>query len=176
MKWCSYGLLCALCLVLVGLLVSFVPGRAPVENSQASPLPGRSFFGMNLYVTGLERPKAEKLALITAARDIGARWSREEMSWANLEPDKKGIYNWGAYDPWINELRAADIDVVGVIETTPYWASGVKPTGADWYWNVPLNPQDFADFAYAVAQHYRGKIHTWEIWNEPDVDITFKCN
>jgi hypothetical protein len=131
---------------------------------------------MNLYVTGLERPKDERLAMVSAGRDLGVRWSREEMSWANLEPDKKGVYNWGAYDPWINELRAANIDIVGSIQTSPYWASGVAKTAPDWYWYVPTNPQDFADFAYAAALHYKGRIHVWELWNEPDVDITFKCN
>src|SRR5207249_10169450 len=46
----------------------------------------------------------------------------------------------------------------------------------DWYWYAPHNPQDFADFAYAAAKHYADKIHAWEIWNEPDVDLTFKCS
>src|SRR5438874_2064611 len=55
------------------------------ESAAAATLVNRSFFGMNLYITGLERPKAEKLALLSAAQDLGVRWSREEMSWANLE-------------------------------------------------------------------------------------------
>ncbi|MFL5732584.1 MAG: hypothetical protein ACJ78Q_05225 [Chloroflexia bacterium] len=150
------------------------PGSLPATASAAT-LNTRSFFGMNLYITGLERPKDEKLALLDAARDLGVRWSREEMSWANLEPDRKGVYNWGAYDPWINALTKGGFNIVGSIQTTPYWASGVKPTEPEWYWNVPRNPQDFADFAYAAAQHYAGKIHVWEIWNEPDVEMTFKC-
>lgn len=131
---------------------------------------------MNLYVTGLERPKDERIAMISHAQDLGVRWSREEMSWANLEPYQKGNYNWGAYDPWINELLAAGIGVVGSIQTTPAWASGANRADADWYWRVPNNPQDFGDFVYAAAMHYKGKIHYWEMWNEPDVPITFKCN
>ena len=35
---------------------------------------------------------------------------------------------------------------------------------------------DFADFAAEMAAHYRGKIDVWEIWNEPDVEITFRCD
>src|SRR3954451_18993312 len=147
--------------ILLTLLIPLAPapGAAPASRAEASPLPTRSFFGMNLYITGLERPKDEKLALLDAARDLGVRWSREEMSWANLEPDRKGVYNWGAYDPWINALTKGGFNIVGSIQTTPYWASGVKPTEPEWYWNVPRNPQDFADFAYAAAQHYAGKIH-----------------
>lgn len=131
---------------------------------------------MDLYITGLERPKEEKIALLDAAQDLGVQWSREEMSWANLEPYQKGDYNWAAYDPWINELVSRGIHVVGDIQTTPSWASGVSTSQGDWYWHVPNNPQDFVDFAAAAAQHYAGKIDTWEIWNEEDVESTFLCN
>lgn len=161
------------------ILLSLLPqgGASPAITEAASPLPSRSFFGMNLYVTGLERSKAERTAVLNAATDLGVRWSREEMSWANLEPHEKGVYNWGAYDPWINELVKHDIDVIGTIQTTPSWASGVSNNGpADWYWYVPRNVQDFVDFAGAAAAHYKGKIDVWEIWNEPDVEITFKCD
>jgi hypothetical protein len=164
--------------LLLALFAPFAPTglSSPQPEALASPVAGRSFFGMNLYVTGLERPKDERLSMIARGQDIGVKWSREEMSWANLEPYGKGSYNWGAYDPWINELLAAGINVVGSIQTTPAWASGANRNAPDWYWQVPNNPQDFADFASAAAAHYKGKIHYWEIWNEPDVDITFKCN
>jgi hypothetical protein len=162
--------------VLVSLIVPLAGFPSAIDTAQASPIPARSFFGMNLYVTGLERPKGEKIAMMDAAQDLGVKWSREEMSWANLEPDGKGIYNWGVYDPWINELVKRGIGVVGTIETTPSWASGMGHSQPDWYWNAPRNPQDFVDFAYAAARHYAGKIDVWEIWNEPDVEGTFKCD
>ncbi len=160
------------------LLTFLLPlgGALPAQQALASPLPNNSFFGMNLYITGLERGKEEKNQLLDAAQDLGVKWSREEISWANLEPDKPGVYNWAAIDPWINQLVARGIKIVGTIQTTPYWASGVPKSATDWYWYTPSDPNDFISFAAAAAAHYRGKIDTWEIWNEPDVDITFKCN
>src|SRR5689334_20755407 len=115
--------------ILLTMLVPMAPGPNPApENgkAEASPLPSRSFFGMNLYITGLERPKDERLALLSAARDLGVRWSREEMSWANLEPDHKGVYNWGAYDPSIDALAQDGVGTIGSLQTSPSWASGVK--------------------------------------------------
>ncbi|MDQ6695787.1 MAG: hypothetical protein M3014_15485 [Chloroflexota bacterium] len=166
------------CGLLLAVLLALIPltGGASPEHSVASPLPRRSFFGMDLYITGLERSKEEKLHLLDAAQDIGVKWSREEMSWANLEPDEQGSYNWGAYDPWINELVKRGVGIIGTIQTTPSWASGVGQGSADWYWYVPRNPQDFVDFSYQAALHYAGKINVWEIWNEPDVEATFRCN
>lgn len=160
--------------LIVVLLPTF--SRPTTEQVQASPLPHRSFFGMDLYVTGQERSKSERFAMLDAATDLGVKWSREEMSWANLEPYEKGSYNWGAFDTWVNELIKRDIKVVAAIQTTPAWASGASTSQPDWYWQVPRNPQDFVDFVAAAAQHYAGRIDTWEIWNEPDVEITFRCD
>ncbi len=157
------------------LAVCALSGTGTGSYAASSPLPHSSFFGMNLYITGQERPKDEKYALLRAAEELGVRWSREEVSWANLEPDKKGIYNWTEFDWWIDQLVKRNIKVIGAIQTTPYWASGRPTTEPDWYWHVPRNVQDFVDFSYMVAEHYRGKIDVWEIWNEPDVPMTFKC-
>lgn len=138
-------------------------------------MPGISFFGMNLYITGLERPKSEKIALLNAADDLGVTVSREELSWANVETGK-GEFNWGVYDPWINELAKRKIKTIGVLSTSPTWASGADRGESDWYWYAPQNPKDYGDFAYAMALHYAGKVDIWELWNEPDVDITFRCD
>src|SRR5437588_9253978 len=78
--------------------------QEPALSTSASPLPNSSFFGMNLYLTGLERPKEESVALLADAQSIGVKWSREEMSWANLEPGQKGGFNWFPYDGWIKTL------------------------------------------------------------------------
>lgn len=41
-------------------------------------------------------------------------------------------------------------------------ALGAKPTG------ISPNPDDFGDFAAAVAAHYKGKVTAYGIWNEPN--------
>jgi hypothetical protein len=57
-----------------------------------------SLFGMNLYLTGLERSNNEASVLGNMAAQAGVKWSREELSWANIEPQAKGQFNWGVYD------------------------------------------------------------------------------
>jgi hypothetical protein len=169
----------ALAALLIVTLVAALAGASPQAQpppANAAAGPSRDFFGMNLYVTGLERPKGEKVAMLNAAEDLRVQWSREEMSWANLEPHSKGLFNYEPYDFWINELVKRGIRVIGALQTTPSWASGVPQGSPDWYWYAPNNPQDFADFAAEMAAHYRGKIDVWEIWNEPDVEITFRCD
>ena len=163
------------------VLLTLVPtvlgmsGSGGVNSAQASPVAGMSFFGMNLYVTGSERPKPEKYAMLNGAIDLGVQWTREEMSWANIEI-RQGVFDWIQYDFWINELVKRGIKTVGVLETTPSWASGVRANQPDWYWNAPKDPVEYGNFAYEMALRYKGKIDVWEMWNEPDVEITFKCD
>src|SRR5688572_24427607 len=49
-----------------------------------------SLFGMNLYLTGRERTDGQAAHLGQVAAQGGVRWAREELSWANLEPNVKG--------------------------------------------------------------------------------------
>src|SRR5690242_21663222 len=106
-------------LVVVPILAG--PGAGPA-SAQAAP--ANSLFGMNLYITGLERSDAEQQALLARAQEAGVRWSREELSWANIQPGGRHTDNWKAYDARLQRLHDAGIAVVGILLTTPAWASG----------------------------------------------------
>ena len=45
----------------------------------------------------------------------------------------------------------------------------------DWFWYEPRNQNDYFDFVRAAVTRWKGQIHVWEIWNEPDVINTWKC-
>jgi hypothetical protein len=133
-----------------------------------------SLFGMNLYLTGLERSDAQASALGALAAQGGVKWSREELSWANIEPQAKGQFAWSTYDRRLGYDTANGINVIGMLLTTPKWAS--QNAGAsDWFWYEPRNQNDYFDFVRAAVTRWKGQIHVWEIWNEPDVINTWKC-
>src|SRR5581483_2288063 len=101
-----------------------------------------------------------------------ARFNHWEFKWSNIE-QARGTYSYAAYDPIVNAAQGAGMSVVGLLDGTPYWASStVTATGtqvpANLYlpWDDPSNY--WGAFVYAAAQHYRGHIAVWEIWNEPD--------
>src|SRR3954467_6160675 len=76
-----------------------VPGKPTPRPSKNSPrFAPVSLFGMNLYLTGLERSENESSLLGGLAGQGGVKWSREELSWANIEPTTKGQFNWTPYD------------------------------------------------------------------------------
>lgn len=64
---------------------------------------------------------------------------------------------------------AAGIQLEPEVVYTPDWASGVTTTFTDGPNEHPLSTQYYGDFIYAAATRYKGQIHYWEMWNEPDL-------
>src|SRR2546421_7445443 len=58
----------------------------PVPPKGSTVFPPVSMFGMNLYLTGLERSVTQSNQIGALAVADGVKWSREELSWANIEP------------------------------------------------------------------------------------------
>jgi hypothetical protein len=149
-----------------------MPGSKPSKgNPQFMPV---SSFGMNLYLTGLERSDAEATTLGALAAQGGAKWSREELSWANIEPTTKGQFSWGIYDRRLAVDSANGINVVGMLLTTPRWST-TNRNASDWYWYEPSNYNDYYDFVRASVTRWKNQIHVWEIWNEPNSTGTWNC-
>jgi hypothetical protein len=179
-----------LLLALAALLLA--PGAAAQGAPPAAPRP-IGLFGLNTYLTGLERNsrdgEAGVIALAARGRQIGAGWAREELSWGNLERDGKGRWSWSLFDRRLSAAHAAGYGIVGMLLTTPRWArvgdcaarigryaaAGVRSLD---YWCPPANPQDFADYVRAVVERYDGdgaddapgspRVDAWQIWNEPN--------
>ena len=148
------------------------PGSVPSKAApQFMPV---SLFGMNLYLTGLERSTAESSTLGALAAQAGVKWSREELAWANIEPTTKGQFNWGPYDSRLAYDTNNGINVVGMLLTTPRWASS-NPGAPDYFWYEPSNYNDYYDFVRAAVNRWKSQIHVWEIWNEPNHAATWNC-
>lgn len=99
-------------------------------------------------------------------------------SWAEIEP-KQGKYNWKALDAWVANSRKAGVtDLVYVFGTTPLWAvnpayANKKETkGPGFRGKGSTKPpvlSKFEKFATKVATRYKGKITSYEVWNEANL-------
>lgn len=146
----------------------------PIPPKGEGSFPPVSMFGMNLYLSGLERTGMEPNQIASLAVAGGVKWSREELAWANLEPNTKGEFNWAPFDSRLASNFNNNINVIGMLLTTPRWAS-TNPNAGDWYWYEPANYNDYFDFVRAAVNHWKNNIHTWEIWNEPNHQATWNC-
>jgi hypothetical protein len=79
-------------------------------------------------------------------------------------------YSWELYDPIIQRLRQARIDMLVTLWGTPNWANGgQKPN------RMPNSATALADFAYATATKYPW-IRRWTVWNEPNLQLFLRPN
>lgn len=100
------------------------------------------------------------------SRAAGVTSMRIDISWYVVEYNQ-GTYDFSLIDPLVNKMVAHNISVLGMLYDTPSWLSGSTNPHA-----APLTSTSialFSQFATATAQHYLGRIDTWEIWNEPNI-------
>ena len=180
---------------LLSLFTALILCSMLIQPSQAAPKQPQqiSFFGMNTYITGLERIAKDGddgiAQLVGAGRTAGVAWAREELSWANIEPGYKASWNWPYFDKRINQLANAGYGIVGMLLTTPEWArvpnckARAQAVGTYEYWCPPARVRDYADFVWTMVERYDGdgimdapgspRIAVWQIWNEPSAPITW---
>lgn len=110
-----------------------------------------------------------------AAAESGAGWERILFLWSQIQPTGPGDWNgFQVPDEPLNQARAAGREVVGVLKSTPAWATdGVPVSGVPRGLNLP--PDDpgnlWARFVRRVVSEYAPRgVHRWVIWNEPEID------
>ncbi len=92
----------------------------------------------------------------------GLSWTRERVNWSQLEPIP-GQRDWRALDRTVKQLRDRGVQIVGVIDGVPGWAT---PDSSDRYNGesaLSPDPQALVAFVSEAAKRYSGTINYWEI-------------
>lgn len=146
-----------------------VPNCIRFELPEPTDLPAaQSPFGLNLQMELRNWSFDDMRAALRVCRRMGIRWSREEIHWAHVMPER-GRFVWDRID------RAIDLSV----------EHGVEVMGLFAYWDGPWNPKegpvvrwtdaynaggirDYCDLVRASVRRYKDRVHYWQIWNEPN--------
>ncbi|CAB5037708.1 MAG: hypothetical protein F2923_03475 [Actinobacteria bacterium] len=102
--------------------------------------------------------------------DNGTAWSQIETS--------KGNFKWKNLDGALANAESKGMkDVLMVLGTTPTWAAAKKTTpvyppypGAN---SAPKNMADWDNWVTQVVQRYKGRISSYEIWNEANLKMFY---
>lgn len=137
-----------------------LPFGVVADHSATAPPSGR--LNVDGATAWLER-QGRHDAIAQMLRMIGIGWVRERFSWAGTEPEK-GKVNWQQYDAVADAFTRHGVRVYQIFHDSPLWShAGRKNT---------RNPADLRDafaFARRLAEHYKGRVAAWEVWNEPDI-------
>jgi Glycosyl hydrolases family 39 len=98
------------------------------------------------------------------ARQLGVQYLRCAFSWNGIEKEQ-GKYDWTFWDGLVSAAEENHIGLIPYVAYTPQWAARDPK---DFWKQPPRDPALYADFMNRVAARYRGRVRSWEIWNEPD--------
>lgn len=103
---------------------------------------------------------------LATVRLAGARALRVSFGWDGLEPEDDR-FDFDFTDALVGIAEEQGVELTPYIAYTPAWAAGVEPGGEAWH-RPPLDPAEFGEIAGELASRYRGRVRSWELWNEPD--------
>lgn len=106
---------------------------------------------------------------VALAKALGCSWVRildacGVTHWNVVEPERG---RWAfERDSWIDDAidtyRKAGLKILGLLFRTPIWASS-----GDSVDHPPKDLEAWRNYVRKVAQHFKGRIEAWEVWNEP---------
>jgi hypothetical protein len=124
-------------------------------------------FLYQLPIKGYSNPQAKTLDLV---KRLQATWVRANVDWYYVvlssakkkKPPKNIKYNWSGFDFLITAASQRGQHVQLTLNgSAPAWATGNKKPGV-----FRPSPSRFAQFAHDAAEHFRGRVSRYSIWNE----------
>jgi Glycosyl hydrolases family 39 len=100
----------------------------------------------------------------SAAHRAGVKYLRCAFSWNGIEPEPDK-FEWKFWDTLVSLAEQNRIGLIPYVAYTPQWAAR---HAKDFWKQPPRDPQLYADFMFQLVARYRGRVSSWEIWNEPD--------
>jgi hypothetical protein len=160
---------CRYCFILVLATWGFAEAQSQRLTPAQIPIPS-TFFGMHIHhlISGNEPNPPTPWPPVTVPA-----WRLWDVrtTWSDLEP-AKGQFKFDVLNKVLELAREHNTQVQLTFGFTPAWAS-TRPAEASLYRPggaaEPRSLDDWTTFVRAVATRYRGRIHVYEIWNEPNV-------
>jgi hypothetical protein len=110
---------------------------------------------------------AQLAGTLDDAVTLGVGWIRVDLSWADVQGRGASAEEWGAFDRIATAAQERNLDVLAILAYTPAWA---RPADCGTEKCAPADPASFATFASDAVHRYAPLgVHTWEVWNEPNL-------
>jgi hypothetical protein len=151
----------------------------PRLDLQAETIPAHvqvNPFGVNTFLEQEVDP-AKRAQLMQMAADAGYHWLRQEFPWEDIEIHGKGDFEdrrhapnrsaWAKYDAIVAQAEAQGLELIVRLSNPPAWSRATGEEAGSFA--PPDNLQDWADFVSAVVTRYGGRIHYYQLWNEPNI-------
>ncbi len=147
-----------------------IPASASVSHHpirRYSPLITKPIIGISYGDTLVWDSPSVLAQTLNDAVAIGVTSIRLDLGWDDIQPNSDSTYNWANFDRVMQAAQSRHLTLLPILSYTPTWA---RPLGCTTSKCAPADPNAFASFAEAASMRYAPQgIHTWEIWNEPNI-------
>lgn len=119
----------------------------------------------------LDRDYADYHAYKEYLEPLGMRYIRLQAGWAKSE-QKVGVYDFAWLDAIIDDAVSRGLEPwLELSYGNPiYPGGGTKFLMGGWP-TSKVAIEAWCNWVRAMAERYNGKVHQWEVWNEPDITI-----
>ncbi len=139
---------------------SQAPSAPPQQAAPVAAAPSGFGYGIQVHAPGGDQRS------IDAVKDLGFNWVKQQVEWHRHE-GAPGQYDFGGLDTLVNQANASGVNVLFSVVKAPGWA---RPGNTDHsVEGPPADPQAFANFLGAMANHFRGRVAAYEVWNEQNL-------
>jgi hypothetical protein len=162
-------------LLILCVLLAWVaaPRTAPAAPDRPLAPIDSGPFGLNTHLATRHPDLLTMNAPADLVAQAGVSWAREDIHWYRIQRSP-GTWDWSYSDAAISALLQRKISIVGVLGHPPGWATpSTRDDPSDVSFYAP-DPEQFAEFSYAVVKRYGRYIQHWEVWNEPDNQLFWK--
>ena len=123
-----------------------------------------SFFGMHIHRAGAAT------AWPAVPVPEWRLWDAHAV-WPDVEPTR-GQWNFDGLDKYVSLASQHNTDILLPLGLSPRWASARSQEPSTYQPGFAAEPADIEDwrtYVRTVATRYKGRIHAYEIWNEPNL-------
>jgi hypothetical protein len=134
-------------------------------------------------------PSERREAAYRSLREAGVDAIRLDIGWTQVEPPGAPLrdFDFKEIDRHVAAIKGAGLKLIGLlayghpdystlggaVQMTPI-AGGLPPLGTGGaHLFPPDDPDDFARYATAAADHYGDEVMAWEVWNEENAGVRF---
>jgi len=148
----------------------------PIDHTYENP------YGINVFLQEEVEPEKRE-RIVQMVSEAGFTWIRQQFPWQDIEIHGRGDFEdrrndhdgdgqpdaisaWDKYDQIVDLSEQYGLRIFARLDVPPAWSRS-NPDAGDFA--PPDDFQDFANYATAVAERYKGRIQYYQVWNEPNI-------
>ncbi len=102
--------------------------------------------------------------------------AKQVFAWEEIQPGAD-LWTWERADRVVQLAENANVELIARLSDAPGWSHalpGQKDT--DWHDAPPDDLDQFGVFCGEIAARYAGRIHAYQVWNEPNLSREWGMN